>query len=194
MRAWTKSRLSRLGRESVESVAGDIEQLAQHSVGPGVVDPFIVLVLRVARRLFWPLLLGGITWVIVIGQLDAVATVSLATPEELFRALLTPFAGIALAIVLRLLSTLLGSLAATPRAVADHRRSDPRRWPVLRSPADVAALVAAYRLLRFTAAARDVAASRLGGTGRVFLLVDRVETWAVPIAVTALVLAIRLGA
>ena len=154
--------------------------------------------LGVARRLFGPLLLGGITWVIVLGQLDEAATVSLATPEELFRALLTPFAGIALPIVLRLLSTLLSSLAATACAVADHRRadhrrSDTRRWPVLRSPADVAALVAAHRLLRFTAAARDVAASRLGATGRVFLLVDRVERWAVPIAVTALVLAIRLG-
>jgi hypothetical protein len=109
-----------------------------------------VLVLRVARRLFWPLLLGGITWMIVLGQLDEAATVSLATPEELCRALLTPFAGIALPIVLRLLSTLLGSLAATARAVADHRRSDTRRWPVLRSPADVAALVAAHRLLRLT--------------------------------------------
>lgn len=193
MNAWTKSRLSRLGRKSVESVAGDIEQLAQHSVGPGVLDPFIVLVLRIVRRLFWPLLIGGTAWVIVVGYLKEVESVSLATPEELLRALLTPFAGIALAIVLRLLSTLFGSLAATPRAVADHRSSDTRRWSVLRSPADVAALVAAYRLLRFTAAARDVAASRLGATGRVFLLVDRVETWAVPATVTALVLAIRLG-
>ena len=193
MNAWTKSRLSRLGRKSVESVAGDIEQLAQHSVGPGVLDPFIVLVLRIVRRLFWPLLIGGTAWVIVVGYLKEVESVSLATPEELLRALLTPFAGIALAIVLRLLSTLLGGLAAAPRAIVDHRSSDTRRWSVLRSPADVAALVAAYRLLRFAGAARDVAASRLGATGRLFLLVDRVETWAVPITVTALVLAIRLG-
>lgn len=186
MHARTRERLARLGRESVASVSGDIEQLARHSVGPGVVDPLIVLTLRAVRRLWAPFLVFGIAWVIVAGDLDAAGDLSFDSPQGYLRALLTPFAGIALAVGIRIVTTVLGSVAATPRAVAEHRRNDPGRWSVVRAPGDVTSLVAAYRLLRFTSSARDVAAERLGATGRVFLVVDRVETWLVPIGLIAI--------
>ena len=54
--------------------------------------------------------------------------------------------------------------------------------------------LAAYRLLRFTSSARDVAAGRLGTTGRFFLAVDRVESWSVALGLVAVVASISLGA
>lgn len=190
--ARTRERLARLGKESVASLSGDIEQLARHSVGPGVVDPLVVLVLRAVRRLWAPLLVFGVAWVVVAGELDAAADVSFDSIGDYLRALLSPFAGIVLAIGIRVLTTVLGSAAATPRAVAEHRHNDPRRWSVLRSPGDVTSLVAAYRLLRFTTSARDVAVERLGAAGRVFLVVDRVESWLVPIGLIAVAAAVAL--
>jgi hypothetical protein len=48
--------------------------------------------------------------------------------------------------------------------------------------------------LRFTGAARDAAAGRLGAAGRVALVVDRVETWLAPVSAAGFVLVLLIRA
>jgi hypothetical protein len=170
-----------------DSVGRGVEVLAGRAVG-GRVDAATVLVLRAVRRLWLPSLVLGIAWLAATGDVAQASVEALDTVGELLAALLSPLAGIALAMAVRLLAGVLGFVVALPRAwtelVADHERQS----AVLARSADLIFLAGALRSLRFTAAARDIAAGRLGSAGRVALLVDRLETWLTPVGLVAFVL------
>ena len=178
---------------AVPTVGRGVEILAGRSVG-GRVDAGVVLVLRAVRRLWAPALVLGMTWLLATGDLYRVSAEDLDTVTELLEAFLSPLVGIALAIGVRLVAGVLGSVAALPRAWAELVADGERRSAGLARMADVLFLTGALRSLRFTAAARDVAAARLGAAGRVALVVDRVETWLGPAAVAAFVLVLLVRA
>ena len=174
-----------------DSIGRGVEILAGRAVG-GRVDAAVVLVLRALRRLWVPSLVLGLAWLVATGDVDTVTVESLDSVGELFAALLSPLAGIALAIGLRLLSGLVGFAAALPRARAELVADHEHRVAIMARLADLVFLAGALRSLRFTAAARDVAAERLGGAGRVALHVDRVETWLGPVCGAVFVLVLLL--
>lgn len=177
-----KEQIARLVEPSAGTFSGEVRLLAVHSVGPSALDALVVLGVRAVRRLWAPVMVLGLLLLLLEGDAADAQELVLGSPREVVAALLSPFAGIVLAIGIRVVTLVLGTVAALPLAVAEQRVTDPRSWSVLRSPADVIGLTAAYRLARFTSAARDVAASRLGRVGRGFLVVDRVETWLTPVA------------
>jgi hypothetical protein len=88
----------------------------ESALRPGRTDALVILSLWVGRRLFAPLLLLGLIFGWVTGQLrteeSIVATWDSA--DDLVRALLTPLAGIALAILIRIGVGLAALAAAWP--------------------------------------------------------------------------------
>jgi hypothetical protein len=152
-----------------------------------------VLTLRAVRRLWVPSLVLGLAWLFLTGDISTVSVEDLDTAGELIAALLSPLAGVVIAIGVRILTGVLGFLAALPRArselVADHER----RAAIVARVSDLVFLTGALRSLRFTAAARDVAAARLGRAGPGALVVDRVETWLIPVSAAVFVLVLLLG-
>ncbi len=179
--------------EPAPSVARGVELLAARAVG-GQIDAAVVLVLRAVRRLWLPSLVLGIAWLLAVGDLEAAETMTISSPADLLRALLSPLAGLAIAVGVRLLTTWLGWFAALPRARAELLAEHDRTSALLRRVSDLFFLTGALRPLRFTVAARDVAADRLGPAGRLALLVDRVETWLVPGSIAAFVLVLVVRA
>lgn len=155
---------------------------ADHGLGPGPTtgavpddvmadtdeDATAVLVLWVLRRLFWPLLLLGLAYAWLAGEVTPVALVRLDDPFSLLRALFTPLAGIGVAIIFRVVLDLVALVVAFPRTrwVVDdrvrrdgHARGPVRRW------VDRLYMTAAYRELRSTWTVRGRAATRLGRSG-----------------------------
>jgi hypothetical protein len=176
---------------SEQSVARGVEVLARRAVG-GRLDATVVLTLRAVRRLWLPSLVLGLAWLVVLGQADAVDVADLNSITELLAALLSPLAGLALAVAIRLVTGVLGTVAALPRAWAELTAVHAARAVALRHLSDLVFLTGALRSLRLTAAARDVAASRYERWGRAALLVDRVETWLVPVSVVLFFVATAL--
>lgn len=179
--------------DSTPSVARGVELLAARAVG-GKVDAGVVLFLRGVRRLWLPSLVLGIAWLLAVGDLEAAETMTISNPGDLLRALLSPLAGIAIAVGVRLITSWLGWAAALPRARAELLAEHDRTSALLRRVSDLFFVTGALRPLRFTVAARDVAAERLGPAGRLALLVDRVETWLVPGSIVAFVLVLFVRA
>jgi hypothetical protein len=81
-----------------------------------------------------------------------------------------------------------------PRARAELLADHERRTAIMARSADLLFLTGALRSLRFTGAARDAAAGRLGAAGRVALVVDRVETWLAPVSAAGFVLVLLIRA
>ena len=179
--------------DPTSSVARGVELLAARAVG-GRVDSAVVLALRAVRRLWMPALVLGIAWLLAVGDLDEVDGTAFSSPADFIRALLSPLAGLAIAFGVRLLTSWLGWVAALPRARAELLAEHDRTSALLRRVSDLFFLTGALRPLRFTVAARDVAAGRLGSAGRMALLVDRVETWMVPGSIAAFVLVLIVRA
>ncbi len=125
-----------------------------------------VLLLWACRRAFWPLLLLGVAVAIALGSFEEGSTAELATPGELVRALLSPLAGVAAAVLLRIAVAWLALLAAWPLS-RWVRPEGPRPWrQVYRDWIDRWRLAQAYRSLRWTWGVRDEATARLGRLGR----------------------------
>lgn len=128
-------------------------------------DAVWVLVTWAMRRTFWPLLLLGLAYAWLAGEVNPVALVRLDDPVRLFSALFTPLAGIVVAVGFRVVVDLLSLVVAFPRTrwvIADrarqggHARGPVRRW------VDRVYMTAAYRELRSTWTVRGRAATRLG--------------------------------
>jgi hypothetical protein len=136
----------------------------------------------------------GLAWLIGTGDITTVRAEDLDSVGELLAAVLSPLAGLAIAFGVRILTGALGFLAAAPRARAELVADHERRAAIVARVSDLVFLTGALRSLRFTAAARDVAAGRLGAAGRVALVVDRVETWLVPVSSVVFVLVSVLAA
>ena len=154
---------------------------ADHGLGPGVDadggavpddvmadtrrDAAAVLVLWALRRLFWPLLLLGLAYAWLAGEVTPVALVRLDDPVRFVRALFTPLAGLVVALTFRFAADLVSLLVAFPRTrwvIEDrtrrggHARGPVRRW------VDRLYMTAAYRELRSTWTVRGRATSQLG--------------------------------
>lgn len=131
-------------------------------------DASSVLVLWALRRAFWPLLLLGLAYAWLAGEVTPVALVRLDDPVRFVGALFTPLAGVAVAIGFRVVVDLVALAAAFPRTrwvIADrarqggHARGPVRRW------VDRLYMTAAYRELRSTWTVRGRAATHLGHSG-----------------------------
>jgi hypothetical protein len=174
------------------SVARGVELLAARAVG-GQVDAGVVLVLRAVRRLWLPTLVLGLAWLLAVGDLEEVEGATFTSPADVLGALLSPLAGLAIAFGIRIITSWIGWVAALPRARAELLAEHDRTSALLRRTSDLIFVTGALRPLRFTAAARDVAAARLGTLGRIALLVDRVESWLVPCSIAVFVLVLVLA-
>lgn len=150
---------------------------------PGRRDAVIVLLLWAGRRAFWPLLLLGFTVAVAAGRLTEETAVGLSTPADLLRALLSPLAGVALAILLRIAVAWLALAAAWPLSRWPTEKSH-RSWPQrYRDGIDRLRLAQAYRSLRWTWGVRAEAIERAGVLGRRL-------SWAVPISTVLAALAV----
>ncbi|WP_149814663.1 hypothetical protein [Serinicoccus marinus] len=96
-----------------------------------------------------------------------------------------------LALGLRVASTVLGVVAALPVVRTDLRRA---RRRMATGVVHVVSVAIGLRWLRTTTAARDVALSRLRPpVARTMLLLDRVETALVPVAVLVLLVVVAVA-
>jgi hypothetical protein len=157
---------------------------AEHGLGPGTDadggavpddvmadtrrDAAAVLVLWALRRLFWPLLLLGLAYAWLAGEVTPVALVRLDDPVRFVRALFTPLAGIVVALTFRVAADLVSLAVAFPRTRwvledrarrGGHARGPVRRW------VDRLYMTSAYSELRRTWTVRGRAATRLGHSG-----------------------------
>lgn len=141
---------------------------------PGNVDPLGVLGLWYVRKLFVPTLWVGLL-IAIVADPDNSATITLETPEDTWNALLSPLAGIVIAIALRVGANLGALLFALPASAVfgarvDSNKSLGRRLGKLNDRFYVAG---ALRSLRWTDEARGYAAERLGPRGNLVALLDR---------------------
>jgi hypothetical protein len=133
---------------------------------PGNSDPVVVLLLWAGRRAFWPLLLVGASVAVVMGRSDSDSVYALSSPADLAGALLSPLAGVAAAVLLRLVINWLALLAAWPLS-RWHHVGRSRSWPqIFRDFIDRWRLAQAYRSLRWTWGVRAEAIERAGELGR----------------------------
>lgn len=161
-----------------DPLATDREELRTLHPGvalrPGHVDPIALLVVWYLRRSFVPLLVLGFAIATLFGRLDDPG-MNLANPASILRALLTPWVGVAAAVVVRVLANVGALLLAFPLT----RWSQPADYHVgsssgrVRSWTDRWHRTAAYRALRWTWPVRRLAAERLGRSARWLLLMDR---------------------
>lgn len=161
---------------------------------PGTRDARRLLNLWVIRQsaipVFW---LGFMVGVLVSAGNEI--HINYESPEDAFRELATPAAGIACAILIRLGTSFAGIALAFPvtggfeapgRASGSYSGKRLDRW------LDRFEIARGYRSLRFTRYVRDAAVARLGTAGVVYDRIDRgitVSGFALPV-VTILVIAV----
>ena len=160
---------------------------------PGRVDPVALLVVWLVRRSFLPLLVLGFVLGVVVADGTQPPT-GFSSPTEIASVLLTPWVGVALAVLARLSASVLAWLLAVPLTEAARPRNydgvAATRW--LRAATDRLRLARAYRELRWTWPVRQRAAERAGSLGRRLLLVDRTVT-IVTVAVIGVPLVLLIG-
>ena len=142
---------------------------------PGNVDPLVLQILWCVRKAFYPMLWVGLLMVLRSGR-KLVDVSELDTMPEIVEALFTPFAGVAVAVLIRLLVGFLGVIAAYPFSHTDFAteiayRNRLRQWQ------DRYQQTVAFADLRWTWAVREVAIERLGDTGRVLSWCDPILRW-----------------
>lgn len=131
-------------------------------------DALAVLVTWVLRRTFWPLLLLGLAYAWLAGEVTPVALVRLDDPVRFVSALFTPLAGIVVAVAFRVAVDLVSLVIAFPRTrwvIQDRARQGGHARGPLRRWVDRLYMTAAYRELRHTWTVRGRAANRLGHSG-----------------------------
>ncbi len=149
-------------------------------LAPGRRDPTVVLSLWIVRRAFVPLVVAGLVGAVVLTGGRGAET-ELENPGDVVEGVVSPLAGIVLAVVVRLLVPVLGLAAAYPLshraaiAVDAHRGSGAGaglgRW------LDRAHVTRALRELRSTRAVREEAVRRLGARGRALSRAGEVVAW-----------------
>ena len=150
----------------------------ESALRPGRADAIVVLSLWLARLSFLPLLLIGLIFGWITGQLRSEATV-IATwdsADDLVRALVSPLAGIALAILIRIGVGFAALAAAWPLSRWDRAQTAGTRDRYYRTAVDRWRLAQAYRSLRWTWGVREAAIRRAGTTGRRLALAVPVTT------------------
>lgn len=131
----------------------------------------------------------GLIGAAVSGELGDLDPQQFQSMGQLFEALLSPLAGVVLAIAARVSAAGLGWALAWPLARTAGPSRDGRsgrRGPRIGSMLDLFYLTRALRAWRWTAPVRQLAAVRLGETGRLLRKIDVALLVATPILVVAL--------
>lgn len=159
---------------------------------PGRFDPTALWLVWCLRRSFLPLLWSGLIGAAVVGQLEQASAEQLQTPGALIDALLSPLAGVVLALGARVGASALALALAYPLARRAAPLDERRLVGALRVAlwADRLYLTRAFRQLRWTTPVRDLAARRLGDTGRRLRRADLVLRVANPVLLVALVVVV----
>jgi hypothetical protein len=142
---------------------------------PGNVDPLVLQILWCVRKGFYPMLWVGLLMVMLSGR-KLVDVSELDTLPEIVDAFFTPFAGVVVAFLIRVLVGVLGVIAAYPFSQTDFAtdiayRNRLRQWQ------DRYQQTVAFADLRWTWAVREVAIERLGDTGRFLSWCDPILRW-----------------
>lgn len=155
---------------------------------PGTLDALLLLCLWFLSRTWLPLLVAGLAvGILLSGQaLDY----ELTNPADVVRAIASPWAGVALAFVLRLVVKVLALVLAVPLTSWPRRDDYPAgRFGNLRRWRDRWRRAGAYRAIRWTWPVRRLAAERLGRDARWLQAMDLAWSVAIVLAVVALLLA-----
>ena len=169
----------------------------RHPIDPsaavrGGFDAAALLVLWLLRSAVPTILLVGVSYAWVVSEKRFEAIPQVTSPGQALQLLLSPFALIAVAIILRFLVGIAALLLAYPLSRRETGSSigSGKVWRPFRIWADRLHLVRAYRSLRWTWTVRQLAADRLGTWGRVlswsgpvFLITDIVMFFAIFIVV-----------
>ena len=150
---------------------------------PGSIDP--VLVLWAMRQAFWPLIVTGITVAVAAGRLESDTISQWTSPGEILSALLTPLAGIAAAVLVRIAVGWLALAAAWPLSRWEQKPGTKPWWRSYRGIVDRWRLAQVYRTLRWTWGVRAEAIERAGPLGRRLGLAAPITTIATIAAVVA---------
>ena len=138
-------------------------------------DPRALLTVWCVRRLVYPVLWVGIAVAAVASSVDDVDLNELDSASEYLRALLSPLAGVVIAIALRLLSSLVGLVLAYRvmlSADAIRRPFESSRAASLRSLVDRIQVTRAFRNLRWTKAVRQEASDRIVAGSKLYEITD----------------------
>ena len=169
----------------------------------GELDSGALLVLWCARKSFFPLLwIGLIVAVLATQDVSSLGNEiqqeieSIDTPGEFFATLVSPFAGILIAFVVRLVVGGLAFLLAYPltrwNRSSDYARGG-KAGSYLRMWWDRVYMTRSFRSLRWSWAVRQEAADRLGRSGQILELLNPILTWANAILFGILIAVIALA-
>lgn len=163
------------------------------AVRPGRLDPVTLLVLWVFRSATPTVLIAGLIYARLVSGRRFDSLPQVTTPAEAWRVLLSPYAGIAIAVALRFLVAIGALGLAYPLS---RRATGSAIGPDLRRPftvwADRLHLARAYRSLRWTTTVRNHAAGRLGRWGRALRMGGPVLLIADVVLVIALIVVVVL--
>lgn len=143
---------------------------------PEAFDPRALLSVWCIRKSVFPLIWVGIASAAVADRLDDVDIRNFDTFTEALQALVSPLAGVIVALAMRLASSILGAVLAYRVAgsvEAIRRPFESGHARAARALIDRVYVARAFRSLRWTKAARQVASGRIGPSGRHFELADR---------------------
>lgn len=147
----------------------------------GRFDPTALLGAYCVRRTFLPLVWIGLIGVAVASGSGRLDVGEIGSFGEALRALLSPAAGVIVAIAARLLAAAVGFVLAwrVARSIDVIRRPfGPGRVEAFQQLLDQVNVTRAARALRWTRAVREEASARLGPTGRRFELAERLLSFA----------------
>lgn len=160
---------------------------------PGARDPLALLCLWFLSRTSLPLLvLGMAVGVLLSGQPPDAA---LDDPGDVARTIASPWAGVAIAVVLRQAARALALVLALPLTSWPRRDDYPAgRIGNLRRWVDRWRRAGAYRAIRWTWPVRRLAAERLGRDARWLQVMDLAWSIAIVVAAVALLLSAVIAA
>lgn len=161
----------------------------EHVLAPGRADAAVLLAVVCLRRTFLPILVGGVAVAAFENALDAERVEDLNTPAQILGALLSPLAGIVLALGIRFVAGGLSLVLAFP--LSRWVTQDPRRSRLRQRPGawmDRVFVTRAYQSLRWAGWTRQAALDRAGPlAGRIVWWFDLVVNVAWVVIVAALV-------
>lgn len=134
----------------------------------GRFDAAALLILWLLRSAAPAVLIAGVIYAWLVSEDRFESIPQMTTPGQAFRVLLSPFAGVALAIILRFAVGVAALILAYPLGRRESGSTvGPHMWRrPFRVLTDRLHLVRAYRSLRWTSAVGDLAASRIGTWGK----------------------------
>jgi len=156
----------------------------------GTFDPTAVLVMRLVRKSWLPLLWAGLIVSLLLGVRQTIEEEieGYTSVGSFLSALLSPLAGVAASFAVRLTYPLVALVLAYPLTRWSRPSDYAARLGVVRHFTmwrDRLHLARGYAALRWSRLVRDTAAARLGTRGRRFVVAEVVLTWSNPVLIVA---------